>query len=265
MIPFIQRIIYKIKTKNYQHQNVSAFSLIELSIVLIIIGLLVAGVTGGASLIESAKKRAFLNEINSYKQAFLAFYTKNGRYPGDIKNIGFTGFNSGQTYNTYSFSFPYNGQDTANNHYIPNQVTAPFVDMYLDKTLNFEPKGEANSTNPALYTTDIQTVPFSKTFTNMFIYYEKCSDDNIKNEKYSKYDFNDIQTVVVRYPNIATLDKNKRIPHFMKYIDIKTDDGKYNDGSIRSSCGGKNPFAYNSYDEAIEKNSSCDVNFFKIL
>ena len=45
----------------------SAFSLIELSIVLIIIGLLVAGVTGGASLIQSAKTRALINEINNYK------------------------------------------------------------------------------------------------------------------------------------------------------------------------------------------------------
>ncbi len=255
----------QIKFKKIIYKNILAFSLIELSVVLIIIGLLVAGISGGASLIESAKKRAFLNEINSYKQAFLAFYAKNRRYPGDINNIGFTGLGSGQTYNANSFPFPYDGTDTANNHYIPDNVYGPFVDMYLDKTLDFEPKGQANSTNPAFYTTNIQTVPFSKTFTNMFIYYEKCHDDNIKNEKYSKYDFNDIQTVVIRYPNIATLDKNKRIPHFMKDIDIKTDDGKYNAGSIRSSCGGKNPFAYNSYDEAIERNATCDVNFFKIL
>ena len=257
--------IDKINFKRITCKNISAFSLIELSIVLIIIGLLVAGVSGGASLIESAKKRAFLNEVSSYKQAFLAFYTKNGRYPGDIKNIGFTGLNSGQTYNANSFSFPYNGQDTTNNHYIPNQVTAPFVDMYLDKTLNFEPKGEANSANPAYYTTDIQTVPFSKTFTNMFIYYEKTKDDNIKNIQYSKYNFNAVQTVVIRYPDIDTVKKNKKIPYFMKDVDMKIDDGEYNDGNVRSSCNGKNAFAYNSYDEAIERDSTCDVNFFKIL
>ena len=45
--------------------NNKAFSLIELSIVLIIIGLLVAGITSGQSLIESAKVRKVINEINS--------------------------------------------------------------------------------------------------------------------------------------------------------------------------------------------------------
>ena len=43
-----------------------AFSLIELSIVLIIIGLLVAGITGGQSLIESAKIKNLANEIDGW-------------------------------------------------------------------------------------------------------------------------------------------------------------------------------------------------------
>ena len=55
--------------------NNKAFSLIELSIVLIIIGLLVAGITGGQSLIESAKIKAFMNEMDGYKQAVFAFKT----------------------------------------------------------------------------------------------------------------------------------------------------------------------------------------------
>lgn len=62
------------------------FSLIELSIVLIIIGLLVAGITGGASLIESAKIRNFINEITGYNQAVSIFYAAKGRLPGDANN-----------------------------------------------------------------------------------------------------------------------------------------------------------------------------------
>lgn len=251
--------------KSKSFQNILAFSLIELSIVLIIIGLLVAGVTGGASLIESAKRRALINEINNYKQAFLSFYAKNGRYPGDLNNTGRAGLGSTQAYNSDSFPFPYDGTDTANNHYIPDTVYGPFVDMYLDKTLDFEPKGQANSTNPALYNTNIQTIPFSKTFANMFIYYELMSDENIKVQKYSKYNSNDIQAVVLRYPNINNAKKSTDIPYIMKDIDKKLDDGQYNSGSIRSTCSGPNTEAYNSYDESIASKGTCTVNFFKIL
>ncbi len=55
-------------SRNFQlnKSKKSAFSLIELSIVLIIIGLLVAGVRGGVSLIQSAKTRALMGEIRNY-------------------------------------------------------------------------------------------------------------------------------------------------------------------------------------------------------
>ena len=61
----------------------SAFSLIELSIVLIIIGLLVAGITGGASLIKSATLRAVMTEARNYNTAVNSFYVAYNSYPGD--------------------------------------------------------------------------------------------------------------------------------------------------------------------------------------
>ena len=60
------------------------FSLIELSIVLIIIGLLVAGITGGASLIKSAELRAVMSEIRNYQTAVNAYYTAAGKLPGGV-------------------------------------------------------------------------------------------------------------------------------------------------------------------------------------
>ena len=58
--------------------NKKGFSLIELSIVLIIIGLLVAGITGGASLIKSAELRAVMTDIRNYQTAVNAYYTSRG-------------------------------------------------------------------------------------------------------------------------------------------------------------------------------------------
>ena len=60
------------------------FSLIELSIVLIIIGLLVAGITGGASLIKSAELRSVMSEVRNYQTAVNAYYTATGKLPGGL-------------------------------------------------------------------------------------------------------------------------------------------------------------------------------------
>ena len=65
-----------------QNNNNKGFSLIELSIVLIIIGLLVAGITGGASLIKSAELRSTMSEIRNYQTAVNSYYTEKGYLPG---------------------------------------------------------------------------------------------------------------------------------------------------------------------------------------
>lgn len=64
----------------------SAFSLIELAIVLIIIGLLIAGVTGGAALIKSAELRAIITEARSNSISASAFFSLYDSLPGDSNN-----------------------------------------------------------------------------------------------------------------------------------------------------------------------------------
>ncbi len=61
----------------------SAFSLIELSIVLIIIGLLIAGITGGASLIKNSELRSAMGEARGYAVAVNGFYSQYAYLPGD--------------------------------------------------------------------------------------------------------------------------------------------------------------------------------------
>ena len=70
--------------KNITYKKRSAFSLIELSIVLIIIGLLIAGITGGATLIRGSELRAAIGEARGYSVAVNAFYTQFDELPGEI-------------------------------------------------------------------------------------------------------------------------------------------------------------------------------------
>lgn len=76
----------------------SAFSLIELSIVLIIIGLLIAGVTGGASLIKSSELRSAISEARGYAVAVSGFYSQYNALPGDYTTAVASALVSDATY-----------------------------------------------------------------------------------------------------------------------------------------------------------------------
>lgn len=62
------------------------FSLVELSIVLVILGLLVGGVLSGQSLIRAAELRAVSTEYSRYVTAAASFRDKYFAIPGDMNN-----------------------------------------------------------------------------------------------------------------------------------------------------------------------------------
>ena len=80
----------------------SAFSLIELSIVLIIIGLLIAGVTGGASLIKSSELRAIAGEARAFATSVNGFYNQFNYLPGDY-GIALGGSSTGDADGTIEY------------------------------------------------------------------------------------------------------------------------------------------------------------------
>src|ERR1700733_13057310 len=69
------------------------FTLIELSIVLVIIGLIVGGILVGQTMIGAATVRAQITQIEKYNQAANTFYGKYGALPGDITPQAVTQFN----------------------------------------------------------------------------------------------------------------------------------------------------------------------------
>lgn len=64
----------------------SGFSLVELSIVLVILGLLTGGILAGQSLIRAAELRSVSTEYNRYVTASQTFRDKYFAIPGDITN-----------------------------------------------------------------------------------------------------------------------------------------------------------------------------------
>lgn len=62
------------------------FSLVELSIVLVILGLLTGGILAGQSLIRAAEMRSVASDHERYNRALTQFYEKYKAMPGDFVN-----------------------------------------------------------------------------------------------------------------------------------------------------------------------------------
>lgn len=72
-----------------QRTTEQGFSLVELSIVLVILGLLVGGILAGQSLIRASELRAVTTEQQRYATAISAFKDKYFTIPGDFNTTGF--------------------------------------------------------------------------------------------------------------------------------------------------------------------------------
>lgn len=80
--------------KNRNKTNQSGFTLVELAIVLVIIGLIISSVLVGQDLVRGAELRATVTQLESYNAAVGTFRGKYNGLPGDVlgaTNFGFTG------------------------------------------------------------------------------------------------------------------------------------------------------------------------------
>lgn len=87
------------KSKKLPHRgNQRGFSLVELSIVLVILGLLTGGILGGQALIKAAELRSVNKDVETFLIATHAFRDKYRALPGDMPNATrFWGAQAGST------------------------------------------------------------------------------------------------------------------------------------------------------------------------
>lgn len=81
------------------------FTLIELSIVLVIIGLIVGGVLVGQDLIKASEIRATVGQVEKYNSAVNTFRTKYNGLPGDIPQASAAAFGLFQLTNATTLGF----------------------------------------------------------------------------------------------------------------------------------------------------------------
>jgi prepilin-type N-terminal cleavage/methylation domain-containing protein len=66
----------------------AGFTLVEIAIVMVIIGLLIGGVLKGQAMIGNAKVKRVVKQADELRAAVMTFYDKYGVYPGDNNLVG---------------------------------------------------------------------------------------------------------------------------------------------------------------------------------
>jgi hypothetical protein len=103
--------------------------------VLVIIGLLIGGILGAQSMIETAKVQSFIRQIQQYDVAVSNFETKYGSFPGDSVSFGCT--NSGNAPGNVC------GDGIIEDTYGNQGDGCCFVDSFSAEVANFWPQLQA--------------------------------------------------------------------------------------------------------------------------
>jgi prepilin-type N-terminal cleavage/methylation domain-containing protein len=194
------------------HRGRNGFTLIEISIVLVIIGLIVGGVLVGHDLIKAADVRSQIAQIEQYQTAVNTFRAKYNCIPGDCIDAG-----------TYGFIVRGTGQGQGDGNQViegqPGQAGQPLG-------LAAVPAGAGTNLPP------LGHLPVAKISNGNFVMVDSFNGINY-------FDIQRVVTIFV-FGNINTQSDYPGIPTIQAFqIDTKVDDGYPQTGKVTA--------VYNSY------------------
>lgn len=232
------------KMKYQKFNNIYAFTTIKVILFCIVCSVILFVIVDSSTMLNNARIRAFLDEINGYKTNLIDFQLKSGRWPGDFDNDTYFSWCGGfacpnvessnsyttktQEYFRYTFSEPYN-------ELVPDPLVAPFIDLYLLKG------GTTFKPNTELYDKFIigKTIPYVESLNNLYwFFYTFGYFQEPLNTSYSFLDKVTPNTIWFGSDTVNGLNVRRYLKTF-KIIDEKIDDGEYLTGDVRSYCSEK--------------------------
>lgn len=211
------------------------FTLIELSIVLVIIGLIVGGILVGQQMIRSSELRAATTQLTKFSLAVNTFRSKYGGMPGDLKLPEAFGFDSGRLANLNGNSIIESAGAISVNF---QEETSCFWDDLTFANLVSEPLNQAASCEAAQSPVDLgSAIPRSRVGQSNYITVGAVGGINyfwltgVNSIAAGVYDFTD---------NLSATDAFE--------IDAKIDDSVPTQGTVQAYAGNTAQELYSTVD-----------------
>lgn len=212
--------------------NRSGFTLVELSIVLVIIGLLAAGILVGKDLIHAARVRAQVSQLTKYSTAVHTFRSKYNGLPGDLlatqaQELGFTARSGVRGHGDGNGTLE--GCDPAN----PNGIY-----LGCEIVLFWKDLSQANLI-PSSLTAAIDDVMVSNSFQDTLTYFPASKINDGVAILTGMDNANQGVFVFLRMTSAATIDSPNNVTVEDAYaIDSVMDDGQPTTGSAQLKLNG---------------------------
>ena len=238
------------------YKNLKGYTLIEMSIVLIIIGLLISSVTSGSKMIENAKVNRFIKDMEMYKHATYMFKIINNRLPGDFNDDGYVGRFYYSNTKKDEPAFVYHKTGSKYNGKTLGFRAGPFVELLDAKLLDFEPNinNVSSTSNNAniMKSLSPKVNPYKNLLHSGFYTHENTTIASTSSE----YKMNGV------YMWISSTDNKGLKAKLAERIDKKIDNDIHNAGKFRAGCPKES--TAKTYSQAILNDDGC-TDFMYLL